>query len=43
MALVLMGSQRVTRDFDFEIPNPAERLQDLVAVFYDREFELDPE
>jgi hypothetical protein len=40
MALVLMGSQRVTRDFDFVIPHPAERLQDLVDVFYDLEFEL---
>jgi hypothetical protein len=32
MALVLMGSQRVTRDFDFVIPHPGERLQDLVDV-----------
>ncbi len=40
MALVLMGSQRVTRDFDFVIPDPVERLTDLVVVFYDREFEL---
>jgi hypothetical protein len=40
MALVLLGSQRVTRDFDFVIPHPAEHLSALVDVFYDRELEL---
>ena len=40
MALVLLGSQRVTRDFDFVIGHPRERLQDVVDVFYDRGFEL---
>lgn len=40
MALVLLGSQRVTRDFDFVIAHPSERLQGLVDVFYDRGFEL---
>jgi hypothetical protein len=40
MALVMMGSRRVTRDFDFVIRQPGERLQDLVDVFYDRGLEL---
>lgn len=40
MALVLLGSRRVTRDFDFVIPHPGDRLQALVDLFYDRGFEL---
>lgn len=40
MALVILGSQRITRDFDFVIAQPGERLQSLVDVFYDRGFEL---
>jgi hypothetical protein len=40
MALVMIGSRRVTRDFDFVIGQPGERLQDLVGVFYDRGLEL---
>jgi hypothetical protein len=40
MALVTMGSRRVTRDFDFVIPEPGDRLQPLVAVFYDAGLEL---
>ncbi|MGQ0734491.1 MAG: hypothetical protein ACT4QD_12650 [Acidobacteriota bacterium] len=40
MALVLLGSQRVTTDFDFVISHPRERLQDMVDVFYRRGFEL---
>ena len=40
MALVLMGSRRVTVDFDFVIAHPRERLADLVDVFYDRRLEL---
>ena len=40
MALVMIGSRRVTRDFDFVIPRPGERLQGLVDVFYDRGLEL---
>ena len=40
MALVLLGSRRVTRDFDFVIPKPDDRLEDLVETFYDRGFEL---
>lgn len=40
MALVILGSQRVTRDFDFVVAQPAERLGQLVDLFYGREFEL---
>jgi hypothetical protein len=40
MALVILGSQRITRDFDFVIAAPGERLSDVVDVFYDRGFEL---
>jgi len=40
MALVILGSQRITKDFDFVIAHPGERLQGLVDVFYDRGFEL---
>ena len=40
MALVTLGSRRVTRDFDFVIPAPGERLKALVDVFYDRGMEL---
>lgn len=40
MALVLLGSRRVTRDFDFVIRQPGDRLNALVDLFYDREFEL---
>jgi hypothetical protein len=40
MALVILGSRRVTRDFDFVVAQPAERLRDLLAVFYDRGLEL---
>jgi hypothetical protein len=40
MALVMIGSRRVTRDFDFVIPRPGERLERLVDVFYDRGLEL---
>lgn len=40
MALVLLGSRRVTADFDFVIAQPGERLKTLVDVFYDRGFEL---
>ena len=40
MALVILGSRRVTRDFDFLIDAPGERLTDLVDVFYDCGFEL---
>lgn len=40
MALVLIGSRRVTRDFDFVIGQPHERLESVVDVFYDRGLEL---
>ncbi len=40
MALVILGSRRVTRDFDFVIARPDNRREDLLAVFYDRGLEL---
>lgn len=40
MALVLLGSRRVTRDFDFVIELPGERLVEALDVFYDRGLEL---
>jgi hypothetical protein len=40
MALVIIGSRRVTRDFDFVISRPGDRLLNLVDVFYDRGLEL---
>lgn len=40
MALVLLGSRRVTAAFDFVIGHPRDRLQNLVDTFYHRGFEL---
>jgi hypothetical protein len=40
MALVIIGSRRVTRDFDFVVSAPGERLHSLVDVFYERGLEL---
>ena len=40
MALVVLGSRRVTRDFDFVIAHPGERLARTIDLFYDRGFEL---
>ena len=40
MALVILGSRRVTRDFDFVITHPANNLAALIDVFYDRGLEL---
>jgi len=40
MALVTLGSRRVTQDFDFVVAAPGQRLNDLVALFYDRGLEL---
>ncbi|MEQ1912454.1 MAG: hypothetical protein ABMA15_26770, partial [Vicinamibacterales bacterium] len=40
MALVTLGSRRVTQDFDFLVCTPGDRLDDLVAVFYDHGLEL---
>lgn len=40
MALVTMGSRRITRDFDFVIIKPDTQLKEMFAVFYDRGFEM---
>jgi predicted nucleotidyltransferase len=40
MALVILGSQRVTRDFDFVIAHPRERLKAVVDVLYSHGLEL---
>lgn len=40
MALVTLGSRRVTRDFDFVVPAPGARLQDLVDTLYEHDLEL---
>jgi len=40
MALVILGSRRVTRDFDFVIARTADCLNEVVAVFYGRGLEL---
>ncbi len=40
MALVILGSERVTRDFDFVIAKPDDRLKEMLDVFYDRGLEL---
>lgn len=40
MALVVLGSRRVTRDFDFVVAHPGERLAAAVGLFYDRGLEL---
>jgi Nucleotidyl transferase AbiEii toxin, Type IV TA system len=40
MALVILGSRRVTRDFDFVISRPDNQLDAVVAIFYDRGLEL---
>jgi len=40
MALVVLGSRRVTRDFDFVISRPGDRLAGVVGQFYDRGLEL---
>ena len=40
MALVVLGSRRVTRDFDFVIAHPGDRLARTIDLFYDRGFEL---
>ena len=36
MALVILGSRRVTRDFDFVVAQPGDRLERMMDVFYDR-------
>lgn len=40
MALVVLGSRRVTRDFDFVVARPEDRLASLLDVVYDRGLEL---
>ena len=40
MALVALGSRRVTRDFDFVIAAPGALLEPLLDVFYRRGLEL---
>ena len=40
MALVVLGSRRVTRDFDFVIVHPTDRLVEVIGLFYDRGLEL---
>ncbi len=40
MALVVLGSRRVTRDFDFVVSHPGDRLAQMTGLFYDRGFEL---
>jgi hypothetical protein len=40
MALVLLGSQRITQDFDFIVTHPGGQIDDVVDVFYRRDFEL---
>jgi hypothetical protein len=40
MALVVLGSRRVTRDFDFVIAHPGDRLERIVDLFYDHRLEL---
>lgn len=40
MALVVLGSRRVTRDFDFVVADPGNRLDSVVDVFYGHGLEL---
>lgn len=40
MALVLLGSQRVTQDFDFVIRHPGTVIETVVDLFYSRGLEL---
>jgi hypothetical protein len=40
MALVVLGSRRVTRDFDFVIAHPGDRLAPAIDLFYDHGLEL---
>lgn len=40
MALVVLGSRRVTRDFDFVIAHPGDRLARTISLFYDRGLDL---
>ena len=37
---MVLGSRRVTRDFDFVISHPGDRLARTIGLFYDRGCEL---
>lgn len=40
MALVMLGSRRVTRGFAFVVAEPGDQLKRMTDVFYDRDLEL---
>lgn len=40
MALTVLGSTRVTRDVDFVVRRPDDRLEGVLELFYERGFEL---
>lgn len=40
MALVVLGSRRVTQDFDFVIAHPGDRLARTIGLFYDHGLQL---
>lgn len=40
MALVVLGSRRVTRDFDFVVAQPGDRLAPAIDLLYDHGLEL---
>ncbi|MBI4223892.1 MAG: hypothetical protein HY609_03080 [Deltaproteobacteria bacterium] len=40
MALIILGSRRVTKDFDFLVPAEADKQEALLEIFYKRRFEL---
>lgn len=40
MALVVLGSRRVTRDFDFVVPAPGDRLPEVLSLMYSRGLSL---
>src|SRR5436309_14020090 len=40
MALVILGSRRVTRDFDFVVSRPDDVLTPMLDVMYEHGFEL---
>lgn len=40
MALTLLGSNRVTQDFDFVVSSQESKFNDLIAIFYDCGLEL---
>jgi hypothetical protein len=40
MALVVLGSRRVTRDFDLVVAHPGDRLASTIDLLYDRGLQL---